>query len=124
MGEMKTPEELADLLIHDIEVTDENVGDMLHSELFRLIHKYGGAVKDELFAIAIGPNAYKSFMHFERKRASFSFALGKDSPMFHGIRVVCGPLPFFVPLFTDRGWHYAHEEAKRLMQKESDSDIN
>lgn len=120
----KTPEQMADRLIHDIEVTDENVGDMLHSELFRLIHKYGGAVKDELFAIAIGPNAYKSLMHFERKRASFCFAFGKDGPIFHGVRVVCGPLPFFVPLFTDRGWHYAHEEAKRLMQKESDSDIN
>lgn len=121
---MKTPEQMADRLIHDIEVTDENVGDMLHSELFRLMHKYGGGVKDELFAIAIGPNAYKSFIHFERKRASFSFAFSKDSPMFHGVCVVCGPLPFFVPLFNDRGWHYAHEEAKRLMQKENDSGIN
>ena len=121
---MKTPEQMADRLIHDIEVTDENVGDMLHCKLFKLIHKYGWAVKDELFAIAIGPNAYKSFMHFERRRASFSFAFGKGCPMFHGVRVVCGPLPFFVPLFNDRGWHYAHEEAKKLMQKESDNDIN
>lgn len=114
---MKT-EKMADQLIHDIEVTDENIGDMLHTELFRLMHRHGGGVKDSLFAIAIGPNAYKSFINFERKRASFSYAFGIDGPTFHGIRIVCGPLPFFVPLFIDRGWYYAHEEAKRLIQKE------
>lgn len=120
----KTPEEMADRLIYDLEVTDENAGDMLHSELFRLMHKYGGSIKDHLFAIAIGPNAYKAFVHFERNRASFSFVFREGGPTFHGVRIVCGPLPFFVPLFVDSGWHYAHEEAKRLMQMEKEYGIN
>jgi len=119
----KTHEQSIDRLIHDIEVTDENVGDMLHTEIFRLMHKYGSRVRDELFAIAIGPNAFKALQHWSIKRQSFSMARG-DGMNFHGVRVVCGPLPFFVPLFTESGWRIAHEEAKRLMQKEDDSDIN
>jgi len=119
----KTPEDLAKQIIHDIEVTDNNVGDMIHTELFRLIHKYGPGVKDKLFAIAVGPNAYKALQMFMRKQYSFSL-FSADGLRFHGTRVVCGPLPFFVPLFNEEGWHFAHEEAKRLMQKEGDNKIN
>lgn len=119
----KTPEELAERIIHDIEVTNENVSDMLHTELFRLMNKYGPSVRDNLFAIAIGPNAYKALEHWSVKQASFSMSF-EDGLRFHNIRIVCGPLPFFIPLFNRRGWHFAHEEAKRLMKKEDKHDIN
>jgi hypothetical protein len=119
----KTHEKISERIIHDIEVTDDNVGDMIHTELFRLMYKYGPGVKDKLFAIAVGPNAYKALQMLMRKHYSFS-SFSADGLRFHSTRVVCGPLPFFVPLFNEGGWHFAHEEAKRLMQKEEDNEIN
>jgi hypothetical protein len=100
-------------LIHDVQVTIENVSDLLHTELIHLMTIYGSRVKDELFALALGPGAFKCFEELARTQCRFS-ANFTDASRFHGVRVVCGPLPFVVPLFTERGWHYAHEEAKRL----------
>lgn len=120
---MKTSGKISERIIYDIEVTDDNIGDMIHTELFRLMHKYGSGVKDKLFAIAVGPNAYKALQVLMRKNYPFSL-FSADGLRFHGIRVVCGPLPFFVPLFNEEGWLFAHEEAKRLMQKEEDNEIN
>lgn len=100
-------------LIHEIQVNKENVFDMLHTEIFRLLSKYGPHIRDDLFAIAIGPNAFKWAEEKMREEARFSMDR-TDCMRFHGIRIVCGPLPFFVPLFNEHGWHYAHEEAKRI----------
>jgi len=101
-------------LIHEVQVTDENLSDLLHTEIFRLMHRYGPGIRDEIYALALGPNAFKCFEEWHRKRQTFS-SDWTDAPRFHGIRIVCGPLPFVVPLFTERGWYYAHEEAKRIV---------
>jgi hypothetical protein len=102
-----------DSLIYEVQVTDDNVCDYLHTELIRLMQKYGSRIKDDLFAIALGPNAFKCFEHWMQKQFTFSSTF-VDCPRFHDVRVVCGPLPFFVPLFNERGWHFAHEESKRI----------
>ncbi|MGL5336155.1 MAG: hypothetical protein ACRC9R_08450 [Enterovibrio sp.] len=109
--------------ILDILVTDENVSDMLHSEIFRVMKNARGRLEDVLYAIAIGPNAFKALLHWHKSRQTFSMEF-TDVPRFHGIRIVCSPLPFAVPLYTERGWFLAHEEAKRLATTENDGSVN
>ena len=106
--------------IYDVEVTDENIQDALHTELFRLMEKYGPHVKKYLAGIAVGPNAFKALQEWGRKRATFSY---RDMEI-QGVPIVCAPLPFVVPLFKEGGWHFAHEEAKRFMRTENEPEIN
>ncbi len=102
-------------LIHEIQVTNENVPSLLYGELTRLLMKYGRQSKDCLFALALGPNAYKAFEVWGKVQFLQKLGVQDECPTFHGVRVVCGPLPFIVPLFTERGWHFAQSEAVRIM---------
>lgn len=101
-------------LIHEVQVTKENVSDMLHTELFRLMHRYGPRMRDYLAALVVGPNAFKAWEEWSVESATFSRAFDKNGPTFQGIPLLVGPLPFVVPMFKEEGWYYAHQEAKRM----------
>ena len=106
----------ADILIYETQVSVENVELLLHKELLRLVLRYGRRVRDDLFAIALGPNAYQVW-EIATKQKRRSQDLGRhldEADLFQDIRIVCGPLPFVIPLFTSKGWWAAHEEAKRI----------
>ena len=104
------------VIIYEVHVTVENVELLIHKELCRLLMKYGRRVKDVLYALALGPNAYKVWnANFRAKCRIQDVGRNLDEAcLYQDVRIICGPLPFVIPLFTDNGWHYAHEEAKRI----------
>lgn len=99
--------------IYEVEVTDENIPNYLYKEILRLIEKYGTRVKESLVGLQLGPNAFKCFEEWGRNQMIY-YPGEERGYRFEGVRIVCGPIPFIIPLFDERGWFYAHEEAKRM----------
>lgn len=102
------------LPIYEVQVTDENVASYLYKEILRLIEKYGFRVKESLVGLQLGPNAFKCFENWGRTKQMIYYPSEERAYKFEGVRIVCGPMPFIIPLFDERGWHYACEEAKRM----------
>lgn len=103
-------------LIYEVQVTKENVPEMLTKEVYRLIEAYGPNVRQHIAALAIGPNSLKAFELWAVENCLYRTGWENGEMTFMDFRIVGSSLPFVVPLFTRNGWHIAHQEAKRMTE--------
>jgi len=102
-------------LNYDVTITKENVRDMLNTEIYGLMYRYGAGVEKTLAAIAIGVNAYKCLFEELGTQGKFSTWLSFDDCIrFRGIKILCAPIPFFIPIFDHQDWNLAQQEAVRI----------
>ncbi len=104
-------------LIYEVQITPENITNKLTCEIYRLQARYGPRIEDRLYAFALGPNAFKCYELWARTVQRFNcerLKMGECENAFMGVRILCSPIPYIVPIFDAEGWHYAHMEAKRV----------
>lgn len=101
-------------LIYEVEITKENIAEILTDEIFRLIKLYGPRIKEDLEGIVLPPSSYKCFELF---CANSYLYRGKDSreAEFMGVRILLGSTPFLTTVWRREAWHRAHQEARRFM---------
>lgn len=103
---------------YEVEVTKENVPDMLCDLIIRLTEHYGPGLERALDAIAVGPNAFKAFELWASEHCMVTSRSFEDGYMkFRGIRILCSPMSFPVPIFNREGWHMAHLESKKVVEE-------
>lgn len=105
-------------LIYEVQITKENVKELIYKEMCRVAMDYHRSPQECIAAIILPPSAYKlmEVMAMESCRI-LKWGNRQDTLSFEGIPLFCGAVPVITPVYSYHFWYCAHQDAKRMVSE-------
>jgi hypothetical protein len=105
-------------LIYEVEITIENIKELLYKEMCRVALEYGGSPQRTIAAMILPPSAFKIMEQLCRDECRFQdFRENHETISFNGIPLFCGATPIILSVYGPRGWSCAHMDSKKLVSQ-------
>ncbi|CAB4203059.1 hypothetical protein UFOVP1365_50 [uncultured Caudovirales phage] len=105
-------------MIYEVQITKENVRELIYKEMCRVAMDYGGSPQEVLAAMVLPPSAYKlleialsTFQRMPELRSNGSHL------KFEGIDIYVGATPVILPVYDARFWYCAHQDSKKMVDE-------